>query len=65
MKYEIASIGVLKGAKVTLCGMRCVNPNEDTNKILGIHYSYNKTAWECVKFVGSEEPVTWRENCSF
>ena len=24
-KCEVASIGVLKGVKVTLCGMRCVN----------------------------------------
>ena len=28
--------------KVTLCSMRCVNLYEDTIKILGIHYSYNK-----------------------
>ena len=41
-KCEIASIGVLKGVKVALGGMRCVNLHEDTNKILGIHYSYNK-----------------------
>ena len=41
-KCEIAGIGVLKGVKVALCGMRCVNLYEDTIKILGIHYSYNK-----------------------
>ena len=34
--------GVLKGVKVALCGMRCVNLYEDTITILGIHYSYNK-----------------------
>ena len=28
--------------KVALYGMRCVNLHEDTIKILGIHYSYNK-----------------------
>ena len=38
-KCEIAGLGVLKGA---LCGMRCVNLYEDTIKVLGIHYSYNK-----------------------
>ena len=27
---------------MALCGMRCVNLHEDTIKILGIHYSYNK-----------------------
>ena len=41
-KCEIAGIGVLKGVKVTLCGMRCVNLYEDTIKKLGIPYLYNK-----------------------
>ena len=41
-KCEIAGIAVLKGVKVALCGMRCVNLHEDTIKILEIHYSYNK-----------------------
>ena len=39
---EIAGIGVLKGVKVAICGMRCVNLHEETIKILEIHYSYNK-----------------------
>ena len=38
---EIPGIGVLKGLEVTLCGMRCVNLQEDI-KLLRIHYSYNK-----------------------
>ena len=41
-KCEIAGTGDLKGVKVALCGMRCVNLHEDIMKILGIHYSYNK-----------------------
>ena len=41
-KLEIADIGVLKGVKVALCGIRCVNLYEDTIKIRGIYYSYNK-----------------------
>ena len=41
-KCEIAGIGVLKGVKVAICGMRCVNLHEETIKILEIHYSYNK-----------------------
>ena len=41
-KCEIAGTDVLKGVKVALCNMRCVNLHEDTIKILGIHYSYNK-----------------------
>ena len=35
-KCEIAVIGVLKGVKVALCDMRCVNLHEDTIKILGL-----------------------------
>ena len=41
-KCEIAEIGTLKGVKVALCGMECINLNENTIKILGIHYSYDK-----------------------
>ena len=33
-KCEIAGIGVLKGVKVVLRGMRCVNLHEDTIKTL-------------------------------
>ena len=42
-KCEIAGISVLKGVQVALCGMQCIDLNESTIKILGIHYSYNKT----------------------
>ena len=38
---EISTIGVLKGVKVALCGMRCTNLHEDTVKILAIHYTIN------------------------
>ena len=37
-KCEIADIGVLKGVKVALCGVRCINLYEYTVKILGIHF---------------------------
>ena len=69
-RCEIAGIGALKGVKVALCGMKCVNLHEDTTKILGIHYSYNKqlendenfkkyiSKIENVKTVESKEPVT-------
>ena len=42
-KCEIAGIGVLKGVQMALCGMECVNLKNNTIKILGIHFSYNKT----------------------
>ena len=41
-KCEIAGIGALKGVRVALCGMQCINLNEEIGKILGIHFSYNK-----------------------
>ena len=41
-KCEIAGIGVLNGVQVALCGMKCVNLNNETVKILGVPFSYNK-----------------------
>ena len=41
-KYQIAGIGVLNGVQVALCGIKCVNLNNETVKILGLHFSYNK-----------------------
>ena len=41
-KLEIAGIRVLKGVQVGVCGMRCIDLNNDTLKILGTHFSYNK-----------------------
>ena len=33
---------MLKGVKLALCGMECVNPNNNVTKILEICYSYDK-----------------------
>ena len=41
-KRKITGIGVLNGLKLALCGMKCVNLNNDVIKILGICYSYDK-----------------------
>ena len=41
-KCEIAGIDVLKRAQMALCGMECVNLKNNTIKILGIYFSYNK-----------------------
>ena len=40
-KCEIAGIGFLKGVKVAVCGIKCVNLKANIIKILGIHFSYN------------------------
>ena len=41
-KCEIAGIGVLKGVKVAIYGMQCVDLVLDTIKILGTHFSFNE-----------------------
>ena len=41
-KCEVAGIGALKGAKMALCGMKCIDLKLNTVKILRIHSSYNK-----------------------
>ena len=41
-KSEIAGIGVLKGVQVAVCGMCCIDLNNDTLKILGTHYWQQK-----------------------
>ena len=41
-KCEIAGIGVLNGVQVALCGVKCVNLNNETVKIVGIHFLHNK-----------------------
>ena len=41
-KWEITSIGALKGVQVAVCGMRCVDLKNHTLKILGTYFSYNE-----------------------
>ena len=43
-KCKIADIGALKGLRVTLYGIQCINLNKKTVKILRIHFS-KKKAW--------------------
>ena len=42
-KCEIASVGVLKVVQMVLCVIECVNLKNNTIKILGIHFSYNRS----------------------
>ena len=37
-KYEIVGIGILDGVQVGLCGMKCVNLNNKTVKILDVYF---------------------------
>ena len=41
-KFEIADIGALKGVQVAVCGLRCIDLNNDTLEILSTRFSYNK-----------------------
>ena len=41
-KREVAGIGVTKGAKVTFCGVECVNLLTNAIKILGRYFQNNK-----------------------
>ena len=42
-KCELAGIGALKGVNWALCGLKCVDLTKTTIKVLGVHFSYNKT----------------------
>ena len=42
IKSEIAVTGILRGVQVAVCSRRCIDLNNDTLKILGTHFSYNK-----------------------
>ena len=35
-------MGLLKGAKVAVCGIKCIDLTKDAIKIPGIFFSYNK-----------------------
>ena len=41
-KRKISGIGVLKSVKVAVCGMKFTHLCNDTIKITGFHFSYNK-----------------------
>ena len=41
-KCEIVGAGSMNGVKMALCGMKSINLNFETIKILGTHFSYNK-----------------------
>ena len=41
-KCEIAGLGILKSAKVALCGTECIDLMFIVIEILGVYYSYDK-----------------------
>ena len=45
-KCEIAGIGVKNGAQLALLGLRNINLNDDSIRILGVHFSYNSLIYK-------------------
>ena len=50
-KCKIASIGSLKGVTVALCEVNSIDLAQETIKILGLHFSYNKKLRDEKNFV--------------
>ena len=49
-KCEICGIGVKKGVETALCTLKNVNLLNDSIKVLGVHYSYNKNIFQSKNF---------------
>ena len=41
-KYKVAGISSLKGVKMAVCGIKCIDLTTDNVKILGVRFSYNQ-----------------------
>ena len=41
-KYEVAGVGALKGVKVAICGIKCIDLTQEAIKILEVFFSYDK-----------------------
>ena len=62
-KCEIASIGILKGVLLALCGMDCIDLTKTAIQILGMHYKKKlETEENFIKHVQKIEKVLklWR-----
>ena len=53
LKCEVAGIGSLKGFKMTVRGIKCLDLTTETIKTLGGHWSYNEKFKTQKKFVKS------------
>ena len=65
LKCEVAGKGSLKGVKMAVCGIKCIDLTTETIKILGVHFSYNqklKTQKNFVKSITNMQNVLnlWR-----
>ena len=62
LKCEVAGVGSLKGVKIAVCGIECIDLTTETIRILGVHFSYNqKLKTQKKKFVNG---ITNMQNVS-
>ena len=54
-KCEIAALGALKGVKLALCRMECIDLIYNTIKILVVYYSFDKNFENQTKFVNLQD----------
>ena len=50
-KCETTAISALKGIKLAVCGMKCIDLRNEAIKILGTYFSYNNTTKEQSNFI--------------
>ena len=67
-KCEICGIGVKRGDVIALCGMKCVDLENDSIKILGVYYSYNDEIVKIKNYLEVIESIenvisVWRMRC--
>ena len=53
LKCEVSGIGSLKGVKMAVCSIKCIDLTTETIKIFGVHFSYNQKLKIQKKFVKS------------
>ena len=56
-KCELCGIGVLKGVKTTLCNVKNIDLTKTSIRILGVHYSYDKSIREKRNFISVIEKI--------
>ena len=54
-KCEMAALGALKGVKLALCRMECIDLIHNTIKILVVYYSFDKNLENQTKFVNLQD----------
>ena len=56
-KCELCGIGLLKGVETALCEVKNVNLETESIKILGVHFTYNKTLFTDKNFISVVDKI--------